>query len=123
MPQLTARSSTIFIATGAKTRVYRSVNDIPPGLRRRLTESTHGMNSATILIADKRGRAELVRALQGRSSEVQCRLVEALRSRRAEEPSPLQKRRFGFGSVRRWLEFLLPMALGASLWFLIEAHF
>lgn len=123
MPQLTARSSTIFIATGEKTRVYRSVGDVPPDLRRRLAESTHGMNSATILIADKRGRAELVRALQGRSSEVQCRLVEALRSRQPDEVPQSQNKRFGFGSVRRWLEFLLPMALGASLWFLVQSHF
>ncbi len=81
------------------------------------------MNSATILIADKRGRAELVRALQGRSSEVQCRLVEAIRSRQTEEGAKPQKRRFELGPVRRWLEFLLPLALGASLWCLIESHF
>lgn len=123
MTQLTARSSTIFIAIGEKTRVYRSVDDVPAPLRRRLVESTHGINSATILIADKRGRAELVRALQGRSTEVQCRLVEVLRSRRPDETIQLQKRWFELGSWRTWLEFLLPMVLGVSLWFLIESHF
>jgi len=123
MPQLTARSSTIFIAMGQKTRVYRSVEDIPPRLRRRLVESTQGLNSATILIADKRGRAELVRALQGHSTEVQCRLVDAMRSRQADETRKPQKNRFSFSSWRTWLEFLLPMVLGASLWFLIESHF
>lgn len=123
MPQLTARSSTIFIAMGQETRVYRSVDDVPPQLRRRLVESTQGLNSATILIADKRGRAELVRALQGHSSDVQCRLVEALRSRQADEKPSRPNRRFQFRSWRIWLEFLLPMALGTSLWFLIESHF
>jgi hypothetical protein len=124
MPQLTAKSSTIFISTGADTKVYRSVEDVPPELRRRLAASTRGMNSATILIADKRGRAELVRALQGRPSDVQCRLVEAIRSRRIDEAAkPPKKQRLGFGSLRRWLEFLLPAAFGASLWFLIESHF
>jgi hypothetical protein len=123
MPQLTARSSTIFIAMGQKTRVYRSVDDVPPQLRRKLVESTHGLNSATILIADKRGRAELVRALQGRATDVQCRLVEALRSRQADGAASGPNRRFELRSWRRWLEFLLPMALGASLWFLIESHF
>lgn len=123
MPQLTARSSTIFIAMGQETRVYRSVEDVPPRLRRRLVESTQGLNSATILIADKRGRAELVRALQGHSTEVQCRLVDAMRSRQADETRKPQKKRFTFGSWRTWLEFLLPMVLGASLWFLIESHF
>jgi hypothetical protein len=123
MPQLTTKSSTIFIAMGQETRVYRSVEDIPLRLRRRLVEYTQGLNSATILIADKRGRAELVRALQGHSTEVQCRLVDAMRSRQADETSKPQKKRFAFHSWRSWLEFLLPMVLGASLWFLIESHF
>jgi hypothetical protein len=122
MPQLTARSSTIFIATGEETTVYRSVEDVPPALRRKLTECTRGINSATILIADKRGREELVRALQGRPSEVQCRLVENIRSR---QPDPVAEppRRSWTLSFRTWLELLLPVAVGASLWFFIDSHF
>lgn len=123
MTQLTARSSTIFIAVGEQTRVYRSVDDVPAQLRRKLVESTHGMNSATILIADKRGRAELVRALQGNSSEVKCRLVEVLRSRKSEETQKVQPRWFELRSWRTWLDFLLPVALGISLWLLVESHF
>lgn len=123
MPQLTARSSTIFIATGEETRVYRSVEDVPPSLRRRLVESTHGMNSATILIADKKGRAELVRALQGRSSSVQCRLLEVLRSRKPDETPEAKAHWFALRSWRIWLEFILPVVLGLSLWFLIGSHF
>jgi hypothetical protein len=124
MAQLTAKSSTIFIATGEETRVYRSVDDVPPELRRKLTECTRGINSATILIADKRGREELVRALQGRPSEVHCRLVENIRSRQSD-PAPAlpAEKRSRFGSLRTWLELLLPVAVGASLWFFIESHF
>lgn len=122
MPQLTAKSSTIFISIGPETRVYRSVEDVPPGLRRRLAESTHGMNSATILIADKRGRAELVRALRGHSNDVQCRLIEALRSRKSDQPQNSQRRWFQLTSWRMWVEVLLPVAFGVSLWFLIEPH-
>ena len=124
MAQLTAKSSTIFISTGEETRVYRSVDDVPPELRRKLTECTHGINSATILIADKRGREELVRALQGRPSEVHCRLVENIRSRQSEPAPALPAvKRSRFGSLRTWLELLLPVAVGASLWFFIESHF
>jgi hypothetical protein len=122
MAQLTARSSTIFIATGDDTRVYRSVEDVPPALRRKLNECTRGINSATILIADKRGREELVRALQGRPSEVQCRLVENIRSRQPEQQSQPRKQS-KLRSLRTWLELLLPVAVGASLWFFIESHF
>jgi hypothetical protein len=123
MAQLTARSSTIFIATGRETRVYRSVEDVPPELRQKLVSCTRGINSATILIADKHGREELVRTLQGRPSEVECRLLESMRPSLPEpEPSePEQKSRLQ--SIRTILELLLPVAVGASLWFFIESHF
>jgi len=122
MAQLTARSSTIFIATGRETHVYRSVDDVPPVLRRKLATYTRGINSATILIADKRGREELVRALQGRPSDVQCRLVENIRSRKPE-PAPEPEKSPRLRSLRTILELLLPVAVGASLWFFIESHF
>jgi hypothetical protein len=122
MALLTARSSTIFIATSDETRVFRSVEEVPFGLRRRLQESTRGINSATILIADKRGREELIRALQGQPSQVQCRLAEAIRTRRVEE-RPKEQKRLKFASLRTWLELLLPVAIGASLWFFIESRF
>ena len=122
MALLTARSSTIFISTGGQTKVYRSVDEVPPSLRRKLQETTRGLNSATILIADKRGREELVRALQGQPSEVQCRLADTMRSRKAER-SRAYKRKLSFRSLRAWLELLLPVAIGASLWFFVESRF
>src|ERR1700760_4661758 len=121
MTRLTARSSTIFIATSEKTRVYRSIAEVPPPLRRKLQDSTRGINSATILIADKRGREELVRALQGRPTEVQCRLADTIRARERDE-SPKERRKFAF-SLRTWLELLLPVAIGASLWLFIGSRF
>lgn len=121
MATLTARSATIFIASGDHTGVYRSVDEVPPELRRKLIETTNGMNSATILIADKRGKEELVRAWQGRRSEVRSRLVDTIRSK---QPQPVQPSKFsGLKSPRAWLEFLLPVAIGASLWLLIDSHF
>jgi hypothetical protein len=58
MPRVTVKTSTIFISVGEKTKVYRSVNDVPPPLRKKLEQSTNGINSATILIADRRGDRE-----------------------------------------------------------------
>lgn len=121
MPVLTTRSSTIFIATGKGTRVYRALDEVPAAMRRKLVQSTHGMNSATILIADKRGREELVRALRGDPSQVQCRLVDSIRSRQnpAPEASPKSAHR---PFLSYWLEFLLPLMVGASLWFVTNPH-
>jgi hypothetical protein len=130
MAHLTAKSSTIFIAAEGETKVYRSVEDVPEHLRKRLVESTHGVNAASILIADKRGREELVRALQGRPSDLQCRVVETLRSQK--NASAVETKRVSawsrplwqrLRSVRTWVELLVPVAIGASLWLFIESHF
>ena len=77
MTRLTARSSTIFIATGSETHVYRSVNEIPPALRRKLQDSTRGMNSATILIADRRGRKEVAKAMRTLPGPTRRRLIRS----------------------------------------------
>ncbi len=122
MATLTARSATIFIASGDRTDVYRSVEEVPPDMRRKLIETTRSVNSATILIADKRGREELVRALQGRRSDIRCRLVDTLRAKQPET-SRVSGIMTNLRSARTWLEFLLPIAIGASLWFLIDSHF
>lgn len=126
MAVLTAKSSTIFIATGAGTSVYRSMKDIPAPVRRKLQESMQGMHSATILIADKRGRDELVRALQGQPSSVRCRLLENHRAQQAKakvQPQLAPARTFRLTSVRNWLELLLPLAVGASLLLFIQSRF
>src|SRR5438270_10162123 len=107
MTKLTAKSSMIFIATAATTAVYQSLDEVPPDLLRKLRETTRGVNSATILIADKGGREELVRALQGRSSTVQCRVTHNIRAREQEEPSRTQK--CAPVSLRTWIELLLPV--------------
>ncbi len=122
MATLTARSATIFIASGNETNVYRSVEEVPPDLRKKLVETTSGLNSATILIADKRGREELLRALQGGRTEIKRRLVDTMRSKQAGEARGNSR----FAALRSpwaWLEFLLPVAIGASLWFLVDSHF
>jgi hypothetical protein len=121
MEKLTAKSSTIFIATSDETRVYRSVGEVPPHLRRRLEASTSGSNSATILIADKRGREELVRALQGLPSEVQSRLATTLRTNQKRQ-SPVLGRGRRRMHLRLWLEILAPVAVGFTVWLLTSVR-
>lgn len=122
MALLTQRTSTIFIASGEATRVYRSVEEIPPVLRRKLQQTTRGMNSGTILIADRRGREELLRALQRQRTRIEHRLSETIRTREAPQREKSEKPR-RLGSLRTWLELLLPVAIGASLWLFIDSRF
>jgi hypothetical protein len=57
------QTSTVLISTGGADLVYRTVEEIPQGLRTRLLKSTSGGNSGTILIADQRGRKEIARVV------------------------------------------------------------
>ena len=73
------KSSTILISAGGTEGVYRSVKEVPAALRRKLLKSTNGLNSATILIADRRGRDEIARAIQNLPSSLQRRFLKPLR--------------------------------------------
>jgi hypothetical protein len=66
------------ISVAGADRVYRSVDEVPASLRTRLLKSTNGANSATILIADRRGRKQIARALRKSSHPTQRRLTQAL---------------------------------------------
>jgi hypothetical protein len=77
------KSSTILISAGETDAVYRSVKEVPAPLRRKLLRSTNGLNAATILIADRRGREEITRAIQNLPSSLQRRFLKPFR----EEPA------------------------------------
>lgn len=121
MHRVTVKTSTIFIAKGGRTQVYRSVREVPAKLRKQLEDSTNSFNSATILIADRRGREEIVRALNGLPSSLRSRLASSLigRPETAAEAPPKPKSK-GVPVIhflrRNWLEILLPGAVGLIIW-------
>ena len=58
------QTSTVLISADGEDLVYRTIDEAPPPLRERLERSINGSNSATIVIADRRGRRELMRKLR-----------------------------------------------------------
>src|SRR5437764_14836627 len=72
------QTSTVLISTGAADLVYRSVDEVPARLRTKLLKSTAGANSATILIADRRGRREIAKAMRNLPGPVQRRWMNTL---------------------------------------------
>lgn len=74
----TYQVSAVLISARGGERVFRSVEDVPPGLRTRLLKSTNGANSATILIADRGGRREIARAMRNLPGTAQRRLLRAV---------------------------------------------
>ena len=140
MSTQTIRQSTILIAAGRRTRVYSSLEQVPAGLKRQLIDSTSGSNSATILLADRAGREEIVRALRGMPSHVQSRLfspklpwTEAF-ARKQARPAPsvpvTPAEPVSFNSKlaaalrwarAHWPELLLPVGVAIGLWALLKA--
>ena len=117
MSRVTLKSSTIFISVGDKTEVYRSVADVPPPLRKKLEQSTNGINSATILIADRKGKEEIVRAIRGLPSSLRAKIATA-----KDEARPERRAVSRWAAVwQDWAEFLLPAAIGVAVWLLFTA--
>ena len=119
MQRVTVRTSTIFIAKGSRTRVFHSVDEVPPRLRKELERSTNSFNSATILIADRRGREEIVRALNGLPSSLRSRLANSLNGQTAQPEPGRAEGRVGTAVAfvrRNWLEITLPVAVGFIIW-------
>jgi hypothetical protein len=58
------QTSAVLIAAQGADRVYRSMEEVPRPWRNKLLQSTNSSNSATILIADRRGREELARVMR-----------------------------------------------------------
>lgn len=120
MHRVTVKTSTIFIAKRGPTQVYRSVGEIPAKLRKELEESTNSFNSATILIADRRGREEIVKALNGMPSTLRSRLASSLTPRPAGESSGDAVENKSVPVLqfvrRNWLEITLPAAVAVIVW-------
>lgn len=72
------QSSTVLISADGDERMYRSVDEVPYPLRSRLLKSTNSANSATILIADRRGRQEIAKAMRNLPGTGQRRLMRSL---------------------------------------------
>src|ERR1700678_646294 len=58
------QTSIVLISSGGSDLIYRTVEEVPASLRNKLLRSTNGANSATILIADRRGRKEVAKAMR-----------------------------------------------------------
>jgi hypothetical protein len=72
------QTSTVMISAEGADRVYRSVEEVPHALRTRLLKSTNGANSATILIADRRGRKEIAKAMKNLPANAQRKLMQSV---------------------------------------------
>jgi hypothetical protein len=106
------RSSAVLISSGKKVRLYRSVDEVPSRLRKRLIESTNSINSGTILIANRAGRERILGALRWLPRGARKQIISALKGE-AEAP------RAGSRRWRRLAALALSLGTAAALWYLL----
>ena len=82
------KRSLVLISSGRTNAVYGSVEEVPEPLRRQLIKSTSGLNSATILIADRRGRDQITRAIRSLPDAMQGRLLRLILGNEEKPPAP-----------------------------------
>ena len=106
----TFKTSTIFVGTSRRTQVFRSLDEVPAPVRKRLQDNLAGPNTRTLIVADRAGREYLLRALRhATGSSRPLRHRAAARTRR--------EARNAYGAARRyWLEIALIGLLGVATW-------
>ena len=118
----TFRTSTILIATEGKTRMYKSRSEMAPELRQELQRTLNSAMAATILIADQRGRDEILKLLRGEPSALRGASGVIRRKLRAE-PATAVRTVLPVWLQSRWtralVAFLLPAILGAGFYALL----
>jgi hypothetical protein len=102
------KTSTVMIATDTENGFYRSVQDVPESLRRRLIETTNSENSGLIVIADRAGKEQWTEVVANR---------EARHAREAAPPenAPVAAPAREFGGLRwaAWAGVVLFLAAAA----------
>jgi hypothetical protein len=112
----TYKTSTILVSTGKKkkTRVFRSMEEIPANLRDKLHANISGPNSRTLIVADRRGREYLIRTLK-----------RATRRSSSSAQRPARAKSFAVRDrweelKQYWLEIGLIGLLGVASWTLLH---
>ena len=103
------KTSSVLIAAGGGCQLYKSVSDVPAGLRKTLQETTNSRNSATILIADRRGKEEIAKALE--------RIAEA-----PPAPAPVPAQPQPAFSWRNWAGAAVVLFGGLVAWLICTRH-
>lgn len=120
----TFRTSTILIAAGGKTRLYKSRSEMKPEMRQTLQRTLNSSMAATILIADQRGRNEILKLLRGEQSALRG-ASGTMRRRLRTEPSAPARTALPAWLRNRWtralIAFLIPAAIGAGFFALLTA--
>ena len=113
------KTSTILISADTTDAVYHSLDDVPEPLKAMLLQSTNGLNSGTILIADRGGKEQISSAVRNMPSATQKKLRESVPGSRLA--SLASQKAFGW-PVRYWTGLLIVLVTGVLAWLISTWH-
>ena len=111
------KTSTILISANDADAVYRSLEDVPEPLRGKLLKSTNSLSSRTILIADRRGRQEIARALRKITGRSRRKLASSLVSDNVDASDAAPRL-----SIAQTIGMLLAGGLGFAAWLILSRN-
>lgn len=130
METKTLQTSTILIASDGRTRLFRSKAELPAEMRSKLQKALQGPGAGTILIADQRGRKEILKMLRGEPSVLRTAGPASIRNRMQPKPALRSAESRTTVTLPNWLRprwvraaiaFFLPAAIGAGFYALLSA--
>jgi len=108
--------------------VFRSKAEMPAEVRSKMQKALHGPGAGTILIADQRGRKEILKMLRGEPSVLRSAGPASIRNRTPVKPERRLAAARTTVSLPEWLRprwvraaiaFFLPAAIGAGFYALL----
>lgn len=108
------KTSSVLIAADGENSFYRSMQEVPEPLRRKLIETTNSENSGMIVIADRAGKEQWTEVIAHREAQAaSSSSVETIPVATAAEPA--QPQGFAGLSWAAWAGVLLFLAAGAMI--------
>jgi hypothetical protein len=106
------KTSQVRVASGDDDRVYSSLEEVPPDVRRAIRRALNGPYADTFVIADEGGRRRIFEAIRGLPPHLQKRVMSAIQFTEPPKPflSPRVRLALGAGAL------VLAAAVIALLW-------
>lgn len=111
------KTSTILISADQTEAVFHSIYDLPENLRKRFLDSTTGLDATTVLIADRRGKEELAKAIRKLPPRNQRRLLPLIMG---GDSGASASRSLFHMSVPQLVGMLLAGTAGVLVWLILS---
>lgn len=106
------KTSQVRVAAGEEDRIFRSMEELPPELRKQLRQALNGPLTDTIVIADAAGRQRIFEAIRSLPAHLQKRVMAAIQVTEPSRPSVPGWVKVAVGTIL----LLALAALVARLW-------